>query len=121
MFHHLTRECADLLIGSSKERRSNEAWKQVYRALDHGFAKSQCKNKTVMSRFPREIENFANVFATMQAKRHSADYDPSSNFTRSGVTRDIDLVEQSLQQFSSTPVSDRRAFCAFILFKERKI
>ena len=45
MFHTLARSVADLMIGSSgAKRRSNGAWKQAYRALDHGVVKSTCKD-----------------------------------------------------------------------------
>ncbi len=120
MFHHLTNECANLLIGTSKALRSDEAWHQVYRARDHTYTRGQCKNKSVLAKFPKGIEDFANLFVNMQTKRHKADYDPTVSFSKSGVINDLGLVEQAIEDFSAEPVADRRAFCAFILFKERK-
>jgi uncharacterized protein (UPF0332 family) len=51
LFHCLARECADLLIGGNNAKRSDEAWRQVYRALEHGIAKDRCKNKAAIKKF----------------------------------------------------------------------
>ena len=72
-----------------------------------------------MKAFPREIEDFANAFVTMQAKRHEADYDPNSTFYKSAVEQDIADVEDVIDRFRSAPPKDRRAFAAFVLFKKR--
>lgn len=42
MFHCLAQDCADLLIGRTSSSRSAGAWRQVYRSLEHGLAKTQC-------------------------------------------------------------------------------
>ncbi len=121
LFHCLARECANLLIGGGNAERSEAAWRQVYRALDHGPAKQRCKNTSVMRRFPREVEDFANAFVTMQEKRHRADYDPFSRFTKSEVSTDIALARLAIERFKSARAKDRRAFCAYVLLKERNI
>jgi hypothetical protein len=72
MFHALMRCCADLLIGGSGSNRSKPAWSQVYRALDHGAARSACSNETMIAKFPREIQDFSNAFVQLQSKRHQA-------------------------------------------------
>ena len=43
LFHCLASECADLLAGRSPAVRGTEPWLQVYRALEHGFARGQCR------------------------------------------------------------------------------
>lgn len=119
VFHALAAGGADLLIGGRGARRSDPAWRQVYRALDHGLAKSACKNQNVMSRFPREIVDFANVFVTMQEKRHKADYDPVARFTKSGVTFDVDASEKAIADLALASRRDRCAFAALVLLKNR--
>lgn len=119
MFHCLARCCADTLIGSRSADRSRPAWRQVYRALEHGFAKNSCKNQTIMKKFPKDIEDFANTFVSLQRKRHSADYDPFSQFTKLEVKSDISATRDTIERFQSTPIKDRRAFAAFVLFKSR--
>jgi uncharacterized protein (UPF0332 family) len=119
MFHTLARCCADLFIGGAGSGRSKEAWKQVYRALDHGLAKSACTNKAIVQKFPKEIQDFANVFVEMQLKRHDADYNPDGTVFKSTVLTDISAVEAAIDGFSNAPLTDRRAFAAFVLVKQR--
>jgi len=120
MFHTLAKTSADLLIGGSGSQRSPEAWCQVYRALEHKFTKNQCNDGKVMPKFPQEIQDFANVFVTMQKKRHDADYDPDAKFFKSEVETDIALVEGAISDFNRAPTLDRRAFAAFVMFRLRK-
>jgi uncharacterized protein (UPF0332 family) len=118
MFHCLARSSADLFIGGAGAERSRHAWKQVYRAIDHGPTKTACLDGLV-TKFPKPIEDFANTFVTMQTKRHSADYDPTAKFSKSEVVQDIATVKQAIEAFSMQPRKDRIAFCAFVLFKRR--
>ena len=48
VFHSLTGAIADLLMGKAR----NEAWHQVYRALEYASARNACRNKSVVRRFP---------------------------------------------------------------------
>jgi hypothetical protein len=108
-----------LVIGGSGSVRSEEAWRQVYRSLEHGHAKTRCKDSKMMANFPKEIQDFANAFVTMQTKRHEADYDPFAKFAKSSVEADIRLVEQAIGDFKSADIKNRRAFCIHVLFKNR--
>jgi hypothetical protein len=108
-----------MLIGGAGAKRSGGAWRQAYRALEHVKAKEACRNREWMRKFPKPIADFANMFVTMQQKRHAADYDPMINLTKSEVANDIDLVERAVEDFKGTPAKDRRAFCIYVLFKMR--
>jgi hypothetical protein len=108
MFHALARWCADLMIGGKGSDRSTSAWQQVYRSLEHGLAKSACNNSSRMSQF-----------VAMQGKRHKADYDPMQRFYKSTVQFDVNIAENSIRQLNSTPINDRRAFAAHVLFKQK--
>ena len=118
MFHCLAKTCADLLVGGASAGRSKHAWRQTYRALEHGTAKNACKHKLISS-FPKEIEDFANNFISLQEKRQEADYDPFTRFTKSEVVAYIRTAKQVLSDFQGAPPKDRRAFAAFVLFKTR--
>lgn len=118
MFHTLAKCCADLLVGGSGSQRSKPAWKQVYRALEHGTAKNACSNKKLLGKFPAEIQHFGNQFVQMQVKRHSADYDPDQNFYKTDVLIDIAVTEFTISEFKKVPLKDRRAFAAFVLLKQ---
>ena len=121
LFHALASCCADMLAGSSRASRSQRAWRQTYRALEHGHAKNQCMNQSVMNLFPPEIQGFGEEFADMQALRHTADYDPDpeSAFIRAGVLESIERSEIAIQEFENAPLADRRAFAIYVLFRLR--
>ncbi|MCA6261215.1 MAG: hypothetical protein IM668_09490 [Phenylobacterium sp.] len=119
LFHCLARSNANLLVGGAGACRSRHAWTQVYRAIDHGTAMTACKDGNTIRKFPKAIEDFANTFVTMQSKRNSADYDPTARFTKSEVVQDIATARQAIVAFGAAASKDRRAFCAFILFKRR--
>jgi hypothetical protein len=119
LFHALARSCADMMVGGPGSKKSKPAWKQVYRALDHGAAKNACLNGTLMAKFPQEVQDFANVFVQMQAKRHAADYDPDYKAYKSAVLSDIAAVTAVIDDFGNTPAKDKRAFVALVLFKAR--
>jgi hypothetical protein len=107
------------MVGGQGAIKSKEAWHQVYRALEHGVAKSACKDQTVLPKFPKAIQDFANTFVTMQAKRHKADYDPQERYYKSSVLQDIAEADDVISRFQKTSKMDRRAFAAFVLFKKR--
>ena len=120
MFHALARCCADTLIGATRsERRSQPAWRQAYRALDHAQARRRCNNSQVMRRFPQEIQDFGRMFAYAQRQRHEADYDPEANFTREEVLQLIDEARQKTARFNDAESKDRRAFAAYVMFTVR--
>lgn len=119
LFHCLARDCADTLLGGTGAAKSRGAWRQTYRALEHKKSKDACRNRAWVAKFPQPIADFANAFVSMQEKRHLADYDPTIRLTKSEVTTDIALSEQAIKDFKIQPIKDRRAFCAYVLFKVR--
>lgn len=119
MFHCLANCCADLLVGTPGSDRSEPAWRQTYRALQHGTARSRCNNIGIVQRFPIEIQQFAQQFTSMQRKREDADYDPSLTLEQANVITDIKLTEQCITRFNSVPDKDRRAFAVYILLNLR--
>lgn len=119
MFHCLAKTCADLLLGGDGADKGQMAWRQVYRALEHNNAKNACRNRDVLEKFPKKVEDFANHFVGMQEKRHQADYDPYVTLTKSEVLQDIAITKQVLVDFMRETKKDRRAFCVWVLFKNR--
>lgn len=108
------------MIGGPGAEKSNPAWHQTYRSLEHGVAHNACKNGAIVTKFPKVIEDFANTFVTLQDKRHSADYDPFARFTKSEVVADLSMVEAVIASFMKASLKDRRAFCAYAIFRPRK-
>ena len=124
LFHALAECCANTLIGATPRNRSQQAWRQTYRALDHRHAKNQC-NRTEITLFPQEIQTFAASFIGLQNRRHTADYDPLPNqsstfFYRHDVLELITEAEQAINSLNSADPLDLRAFAAYVLFPRRK-
>ena len=122
LFHALASNCADMLIGSTPSRRSQQAWRQTYRSPEHRFIKNQC-NRNEISRFPPQIRNFASAFVELQNRRHTADYDPlpdpGATFYRSDVLTLVADAERAINLFNSAGEAHRRAFAAYVLFPLR--
>ena len=119
IFHTLCRNCADCLIGKTKASRSEPAWRQAYRAVEHSHAKNQCKNKAILAKFPQDIQNFAELFTALQEKRHAADYDPLSRFDKLEANGMADAAERAINRFHKANIKDRRAFAAWTAMKTR--
>lgn len=111
--------CADTLIGGTGAARSGPAWRQTYRALEHGTAKNACKKREIVSRFPVELQDFAYAFVDLQERRHLADYDPEFRLTKSEVEASIEVVDGVILAMKRVSAKDRRAFAAYVLFKQR--
>ena len=120
LFHCLAECCANMLAGGVSANRSQPAWRQTYRALQHSRARIRCRRQDFMQRFPDEIQRFAKLFVDMQAKRHSADYDPDATFQKSDVLQYIDTAEGIINRFNSVSRKDRRAFAIYVLLDIRR-
>ena len=119
MFHALARCAADMLVGATPSRRSQAAWRQAYRALEHGHARNQCNNLSILRRFPDEIQRFGTMFVKIQMMRHSADYDPAEIYNRFEALQIIEEIERAIPEFDAVPAIDRRAFAVYALFRTR--
>ena len=116
LFHALALSAADLLIGPNRNSRIERLWLQIYRSLEHGYAKNQCQNQAI-GQFPSAIQDFAANFIELQGNRHDADYNPSRTFTRHEVQKLIDESEASITAFENASEQDRRAFAVYVLFR----
>ena len=61
LFHCLAACCADVIVGGTRANRSHSAWNHAYRALNHGTARDQCKNRHLIATFPDGIQSFAKL------------------------------------------------------------
>ena len=118
MFTTLAESCADTLVGQSPNARNAREWLLTYRALQHGYARQQCSRPEVNLYSPA-IVLFAKTFATTQAMRHEADYNPVSQFTQRQVNDIVDQAEYAINQFMATDEDERRLFAAYVLMRNR--
>ena len=115
VFHCLAGTAADLFIGRSR----NEAWHQVYRALEHGKARNACWHQRAMQRFPTEVRDFAEAFVMLQDRRHEADYALDDRYDKLDVLSAIDRAENAIARFDQADIEHRRSFVAHVLFRQR--
>ena len=119
LFHCLATSNTNMLVGGPGANRSQAAWRQAYRALQHGTARQRCERQNAIIKFPEAVQDFAERFADMQKKRHGADYDPDATFSKSDVVQDIADAEDVILCFNRVPARDRRAFAIYLLLDFR--
>ena len=120
LFHCLARCVADSLVGKTKGRRSGHAWRQAYRSLEHGGARSKFQNVNKIKAFCQECRRFAKLFSDMQTRRHDADYDPAIKFRRAEVLLDIRRIERAIELFGKVSARDRCDFAVYAVMKHRR-
>ena len=118
-FYALCHNTADCFIGAGGDERCERAWRQAFRAVDHGIARRQCQNQQVMAGFPPEIRLFANNFISLQEKRHVADYDPSVTFDIDESQNCLHEAKQAVAALAAASEKDRRDFAAWVALRHR--
>ena len=119
MFHTLAASNANSLVGASQADRQRWAWQQTYRAADHRPARNKLSRVGLGDRFPAAIDDFGEVFVAAQQARHSADYDPNSDFSATDVAGLISRVESVIANFNQTPEDIRCDLAVHILTNVR--
>ena len=100
--------------------RDPVAWRQAYRALEHGYARRRCQSVQSDDRFSPAVCELADRFAFFQNRRHRADYDPDESFTQQEASAAVTQVEGIIANFRVAPVQERRAFAVYVLMRERQ-
>lgn len=119
MFHTLSNDCADLLVGATPEARERPEWTQVYRALDHAQVRRQCARSDV-SRYHPGIRWFAKTLAESQELRHTADYSPDASFTRERAETIVNQAASAIEEYRAVPEDERRYFIVYLALRYRQ-
>ena len=115
MFHFLAASAANLFVGRTRD----PAWHRVYRALEHGRARSACQAQA-MQEFPAEVRSFAKAFVALQVERQQADYALDMEaYRKSDVLGYIASAEDAIGEFEQADIKAKRGFAAHVLFKQR--
>ena len=115
IFHTLAASNANTLIGALRADQQRWSWQQTHRAADHRPTRNKLSRASLGGRFPSAIQDFGEVFADAQQARHSADYDPHSQFHATNVNDLIDRVENAITLLNQTPEDIRRDLAIHIL------
>lgn len=117
LFHAMAKNAADTVVGSGLNR-AERAWVQVYRSMDHGFAKNACKEVRNLG-FPDGLIACADEFVSLQEARHSAYYDPTYSLSRAEALTWVERAELAIKKLKGCDLTDRRAFAVQVLLKRR--
>ena len=120
LFHAVAQSNADTLVGDDPMARDQLAWRQAYRALEHGYAKQRCQQARRNPRFSPAVQQLARYFGEIQTLRNRADYDPDAIFSPRDVQTALTQIGQRIAAFRTTPARERRAFAVFILMRDRQ-
>ena len=119
LFHCLAESSANLLAGEDPANRSRRAWRQTYRALNHGAVRNRSNRREFKTEFPQEIQDFAEVFVEINARRNRADYDPTESFSKLDAQNAIDSAERAIDGFMGIESGERRNFALYLLLPIR--
>ncbi len=101
LFHALAALCADSLVGVTK--RNSEAWRLVYRGLDHRRVREEFRRRDVVN-LDAAVGRVATAFIQLQEARHAADYDPLNILSRrSDAEAWIGIAETAVSDLDRLP------------------
>jgi hypothetical protein len=129
VFHHVLTAAADTLI---RKTRRDASYVVVYRSIDHGALKAVCQ--TVQSSkppggfglspantaFSSGVREFGATVVALQARRHTADYDPAPLIHTSEATLAIAMGRKAIALFDAIPQDERLLFVSLLAFKQRR-
>ena len=117
LFHALAALCADHLVGVTK--RNSEAWRRVYRGLDHARVREEFRRKDVVN-MDLAVGRVAAAFVQLQEARHAADYDPLNILRRrSDAEAWIGIAETAVADLDGLPDDLVLDLAACLLMKRR--
>jgi hypothetical protein len=118
VFNLLCSKAADFLIGDKTSKRANE---QAFRSMGHAQIKSRCEVvRNGRQGFPRSIENFADMFCSLQEAREMADYSRNTTFDRPNSVKVVAAVGRMIETFESADQRHQRNFVVFCLLDIRR-
>jgi hypothetical protein len=128
LFHEVSTVGADQVVGRAKQ--SEPLYALVYRSIDHRALRQLCEDlikptlpakyvRYVPGGFPRlGIGFFSFAVVDLQAKRHSADYDPMIRLNVFDARMAIRTARRALTLFRMVR-RERRIFVMLLLFPPR--
>lgn len=124
VFHAVMRAAADTYVGSSN--RKSAEYSLAYRHIDHAGLKTACEAfKRPFSESDRlspsdpDIRAFAAAVLELQARRHSADYDPALYLYVLDVRAVVATARDAVNRFRGLPSDLRLKFLFKLMVKPR--
>ena len=120
LFHALAHECVSQTVGW--RFRSPDFWSAVtpiYRALDHGTARTIFKRLASDARTSSDLRSMAQAFVDLQAERIRADYDPKPAFNRADAIQSVDRAKRAVALLRALSDDARRLLVVQLISKQR--
>lgn len=117
MFHSLAHSNATALVGPPANPTTTAAWSRIYRGLDHTTARRELQRNR--QDFSLQARVFADAFADLQQRRHSADYDPNVVITTNDGTTYLNRAESAIMGFNQIALDERVHIATLTLVRPR--
>lgn len=119
LFHAIAAACADTIVGARK--RSTDAWRRVYRGIDHTKSRDDLRLAASVSGSPPALATIAAAFVAVQSARHAAaDYDPRGELvTRADAETYIALAESAIGALDRLPDDVLLDLATILIVKRR--
>ena len=91
---------------------------RVYRGLDHGKARREFQIRG--RKLSVDAENSASVFTQLQARRHSADYDPAAAFNVQDTRLWLAIAEYACLAYLEADSAERTCIAALTTIDRRR-
>lgn len=129
LFHIVLKAAASRFMGPAQQGAAG--FSLIYRGFDHSRMKKTCAElqkpmlkATIQQALGRTtvsqpVQDFAEVFPSMQDLRHLADYDPKIQFLASDVINLIDAAEAAMDDFDQVPPDEQADILALLLVGAR--
>jgi uncharacterized protein (UPF0332 family) len=125
VFHALCALVADALVGGSRSARPDRAWRQAYRALQHGAARDRLwaivarSDLSTREGYPASVGQVTAAFSDLQDQRHDADYDPGRSFSAAEADAMIARAEAAIEALATLTSPDRTALATWLVLPSR--
>ena len=119
LFHALAAECVARTVGAPRSPRYWEIVTPIHRSLDHGSARRVFERLVRDRATPELLKRIGDAFLDLQLARHSADYDPSSRYSRREAIDFVTRARQAMDALQSLPKEDRLILAVQLITKPR--
>lgn len=129
LFHHIIRSAANTLVGA--KHRKTPRYALIYRSFEHMKMRKvselvdkpnlgeKAKKALGMNAPLPDIRDIATAFATLQQRRHWADYDPAGSISRSDAHDLVEQADLAMKKLDGLPVEDRKNLLIFMMTSSR--
>ncbi len=107
---------------SDGDSKHLDYWKVVtpiYRAVDHGGARTVFQRIAKATSASPKLRALAEAFVDLQASRIRADYDPEPAFSRKDALMAVDLARQAVVLLRALPDVAKRLLIVQLISKQR--